>query len=101
MSRKLTREEEASEFDVTPDVDQKFKSAAVKEIINEVLEYKLTGKTYRVDKVEAWVKWITEQIKKRIKDLGFERYKVRFKIVNQYVRAHLHKASKMSASKLH
>ena len=38
----------------------------------------LAGKTYDTAKVADWSKAIADQIKGRIKEMGYDRYKVRF-----------------------
>ena len=45
-------------------------------MIHLTLNDTLGGKTYQVEKVSDWCKKISDGIKARIKDMGYDRYKV-------------------------
>ena len=72
MSRKVTKEEEPS-FQIRPAFEKKFRPGAVKEVIHTILNDTLSGKAYEAEKVGAWCKSISNQIKTKIKDLGYDR----------------------------
>ena len=74
--RKLTKEEEPS-FQIRPAFEQKFRPGAVKEVIHQILNDTLVGKTYEGDRVADWCRDISDGIKMRVKDMGYDRYKVR------------------------
>ena len=63
-------------FQIRPSFDKKFRPGAVKEAIHTILNETLAGKTYEVDKVADWSKDISDQIRTRIKEMGYDRYKV-------------------------
>ncbi|KAJ7521499.1 hypothetical protein O6H91_19G057200 [Diphasiastrum complanatum] len=53
-----------------------FLPGKTKEIIGQVLREKLTGATYDGEAAASWVREIADSIKVRLKDFGFERYKI-------------------------
>ena len=79
--RKLTREEEPNSFQIRPAFEHKFRPGAVKEVIHAVLNDTLLGKTYDGDRVTEWCTSITDTIKKRIKEMGYDRYKIVVEVV--------------------
>ncbi|GAB1610591.1 tctex1 domain-containing protein 2-like isoform X1 [Argonauta hians] len=67
----------ASVFDV-----RVFQPAIVKECIRSVLVEKLTGEEYSPETTPEQTKAIVESIRNKIKDLGYDRYKI---IVQVYI----------------
>ena len=65
-------------FQIRPSFEKKFRPGAVKETIHQILDETLAGKTYDTAKVADWSKDIADQIKGRIKEMGYDRYKVNF-----------------------
>ena len=66
-------------FQIRPSFEKKFRPGAVKETIHQILDETLAGKTYDTGKVADWSKDIADQIKGRIKEMGYDRYKVYFR----------------------
>ena len=66
-------------FQIRPSFEKKFRPGAVKETIHQILDETLAGKTYDTAKVADWSKDIADQIKGRIKEMGYDRYKVKSK----------------------
>ena len=66
-------------FQIRPSFEKKFRPGAVKETIHQILDETLAGKTYDTAKVADWSKDIADQIKGRIKEMGYDRYKVKLK----------------------
>ena len=79
MSRRSQPREEESNFQIRPSFESKFRPGAVKEAIHTVLNEVLTGKAYESEQVGDWSKEIADSIKQRIKEMGYERYKVKIK----------------------
>lgn len=69
-------EQNEPSFQIRPSFDKKFRPGAVKEAIHQILDQTLAGKTYEVKQVAEWSKSIADEIKARIKDMGYDRYKV-------------------------
>ncbi|EEH54608.1 dynein light chain Tctex2b [Micromonas pusilla CCMP1545] len=59
----------------------RFKPGAVKAIIAECLKDKLAGKPYDPDECSMWAREISDEIKQRVKKLGYERYKIVCQVV--------------------
>ncbi|RUS91112.1 hypothetical protein EGW08_001137 [Elysia chlorotica] len=66
---------------IRPNFSQKFRPINVKEMIHVVLGEMLTGKSYNAEETTSWTKDISETIKKRLKDMGHERYKFVVQVV--------------------
>ena len=87
MSRKLTREEQQQQqqqepaFQIRPAFEQKFRPGAVKEAIHRVINDLLVGKAYEADLVAGWCKTISDGIKVRVKEMGYDRYKIVVEVV--------------------
>ena len=69
-------EHQEPSFQIRPSFEKKFRPGAVKETIHSILNETLAGKTYEVDKVAEWSKDISDQIRTKIKEMGYDRYKV-------------------------
>mmetsp|Transcript_67033 Transcript_67033/g.155584 ORF Transcript_67033/g.155584 Transcript_67033/m.155584 type:complete len:128 (-) Transcript_67033:133-516(-) len=61
---------------IHPEYKNKFRPGPAKEIIREVLQSKLAKATYNMDSTQALTKQVADDIKDRIKDLGWPRYKI-------------------------
>ena len=83
-SRKNTREEAEPSFQIRPAFEHKFRAGAVKEVIHAVLNDVLAGKAYEGELVTEWCQKISDGIKSRVKDLGYDRYKVRMFSVGRF-----------------
>uniref|UniRef100_A0A7S0RL31 Dynein light chain n=1 Tax=Chlamydomonas leiostraca TaxID=1034604 RepID=A0A7S0RL31_9CHLO len=66
---------EAAQFAVEPDYKAKFKPSRAKEIIAAVLKTRLTGAVYHADNTSSWAREIADEIKQKLKDEGWNRYK--------------------------
>ncbi|CAG5119723.1 unnamed protein product [Candidula unifasciata] len=60
---------------IRPNFSQKFRPAAVKEVIHLVLTEKLQGKSYSPEDTTVWTKEISDAVKSRLKEMGYDRYK--------------------------
>ncbi|CAH0389788.1 unnamed protein product [Bemisia tabaci] len=75
------QEEESVSFQIRPCLANKFKCEKVKEVIREVLNEKLKGKTYDVAAAGQWSEEIAVMIKDRVKELNYTRYKLMVQVV--------------------
>ncbi|CAD5118116.1 DgyrCDS6855 [Dimorphilus gyrociliatus] len=66
---------------IRPSYQSKFRSAAVKETIHQVLKEHLKEKIYSAEDSMMWTRDISEDIKAKVKDLGYERYKLLVQVV--------------------
>ncbi|KAK3779179.1 hypothetical protein RRG08_037240 [Elysia crispata] len=66
---------------IRPNFSQKFRPINVKEMIHIVLGEMLSGKTYNAEETTSWTKDIADTIKKRLKDMGHDRYKFVVQVV--------------------
>ncbi|KAG1686596.1 Tctex1 domain-containing protein 2 [Nymphon striatum] len=73
--------EDKNTFTIRPDFCQKFKPNDVKECIHLVLNEELNGKIYSPDLVPEWSTAIGDNIRAKIKELGYDRYKFVVQIV--------------------
>ena len=76
MTKRASKEEETSKFQIRPSFESKFKPGAVKEVIHNVLNDVLNGRSYENEYVAEWTKEIADGIKHKIKEMGYDRYKV-------------------------
>ncbi|BFZ00552.1 hypothetical protein BsWGS_03591 [Bradybaena similaris] len=60
---------------IRPNFSQKFRPAAVKEVIHLVLAEKLHGRSYNSEDTTTWTKEIADTVKARLKEMGYDRYK--------------------------
>ncbi|XP_013772186.1 tctex1 domain-containing protein 2-like isoform X1 [Limulus polyphemus] len=74
-------DDSVSTYNIRPSLDQKFRSAPVKECIRLILMEELGDKSYRAEDVPVWTKSIADAIRDKIKELGFERYKMVVQVV--------------------
>mmetsp|Transcript_12671 Transcript_12671/g.35664 ORF Transcript_12671/g.35664 Transcript_12671/m.35664 type:complete len:121 (+) Transcript_12671:313-675(+) len=68
-------------FAVEPGFTEKFKASRAKEIMQEVLKTKLTGTAYHADNTSTWAREISDEIKAKLKDEGWNRYKFVVQVV--------------------
>ena len=59
-----------------PTEDEKFSPAPVKRVIDAVLQERLTGKEYDEADAKEWSIEISEDVKARVKELAYKRYKI-------------------------
>ena len=77
MDRKRGDDQGASNSYMThPAHKEKFPVGKVRGIISEVLNERLTGKSYQADHTSSWTKEISDEVKNRIKGLNLPRYKI-------------------------
>jgi hypothetical protein len=63
-------------YHLGPKEDEKFSVTQVQVIIDEELNKKLTGRMYNSDECKELTQDLSDLIKKRVKELGFRRYKI-------------------------
>ena len=56
--------------------EKKFRPGAVKEAIHQTLNEVLMGQMYENERVTEWCKQISDGVKDRVKEMGYDRYKV-------------------------
>ena len=66
----------ANTYKLGPDEDKRFRCKDVKDIIDSVLEARLKGLLYDPDKCKLLLPSIADEIKEKVKVLGFERFKI-------------------------
>ena len=66
----------ANTYKLGPDQDKRFRCKDVKDAIDSVLESQLKGVPYDADKCKDMLPAIADEIKDRVKLLGFERFKL-------------------------
>eukprot|EP00873_Tetraselmis_striata_P018810 jgi/Tetstr1/439074/TSEL_027564.t1 len=66
---------DGKEFAVEPPFLEKFKASRAKEIVDGVLKAKLTGVVYHADNTSTWAREIADEIKSKLKEEGWSRYK--------------------------
>lgn len=66
---------EATKFALEPKFDKKFRVSRAKEVIGVALREKLTGVEYHADNTSTWAKEISDEIKMKLKEENWERYK--------------------------
>ncbi|XP_075217065.1 dynein light chain Tctex-type protein 2B-like isoform X2 [Lycorma delicatula] len=68
-------------FAMRPSLEEKFKSETVREIIHSVLIEHLKGKVYSAEMADEWVKTISVNIKNKVKELNYKKYKLMVHVV--------------------
>lgn len=66
---------------IRPNFQHKFRPIIVKECLHNVLNDHLTGKTYDAQETTDLTKTIADDIKLKLKDLGYDRYKFIVQVV--------------------
>ncbi|KAG7283704.1 hypothetical protein CRUP_020477 [Coryphaenoides rupestris] len=68
-------------YHLRPNHQHKFKPAVVKACIREILREQLSGVQYDPEEVPGLTCSLAERIKNKLKDAGFERYKIVVQVV--------------------
>ncbi|KAK2161547.1 hypothetical protein NP493_1577g00013 [Ridgeia piscesae] len=66
---------------IRPNFQNKFRAVIVKEAIHNIVMENLDGKSYNGEEVMDWTRAISEQIKVKLRDLGYIRYKFVVQVV--------------------
>ncbi|XP_037326649.1 dynein light chain Tctex-type protein 2B isoform X2 [Pungitius pungitius] len=66
---------------IRPNPQNKFKPAIVKECIREIVRERLSGKRYEPEEVPELSRSLAESIKDRVKNAGFDKYKLVVQVV--------------------
>ncbi|KAK7483857.1 hypothetical protein BaRGS_00024874 [Batillaria attramentaria] len=69
------QERDGNTYVIRPNFQHKFRPVMVKEMIHMVLTDQLAGKTYDPESTTEWTKNISDTIKSKLKDMGYDRYK--------------------------
>ncbi|XP_068810485.1 dynein light chain Tctex-type protein 2B isoform X2 [Struthio camelus] len=73
--------EAGNTYSLRPGFQRRFKSSTVKECIHAILKEKLTNVQYIPEEMPQLTKSLSEMIKDRLKDEGFDRYKMVVQVV--------------------
>ncbi|XP_014681403.1 PREDICTED: tctex1 domain-containing protein 2-like [Priapulus caudatus] len=75
--------EEPSEhtYMIRPNFQHKFRPIAVKDCIHEILRNELAGKEYDPEEVSELTKQLSTEIKEKLKELEYERYKIVVQVI--------------------
>lgn len=68
-------EREGNTYVIRPNFQHKFRPVMVKEMIHVVLTEQLGGKTYDAENTTEWTKNISDTIKLKLREMGYDRYK--------------------------
>ncbi|KAM4772185.1 dynein light chain Tctex-type protein 2B [Rhinophrynus dorsalis] len=68
-------------YTIRPNFQHKFRSTTVKECIHSVLKEELNNKQYVPEEVPSLTRFLSETIKDKLKDMGFDRYKMVVQVV--------------------
>ncbi|KAG8581604.1 hypothetical protein GDO81_007733 [Engystomops pustulosus] len=68
-------------YPVQPQFSCRFKTAAVKDCIRSVLKEELRSKQYIPEEVPQLTRFLSETIKDKLKEMGFDRYKMVVQVV--------------------
>ncbi|XP_076135323.1 dynein light chain Tctex-type protein 2B [Alosa pseudoharengus] len=71
----------ANTYLIRPNYQHKFKAGVVKECIREILRDNLTGLQYDPQQSPILSKTLADTIKEKLKEVGFERYKMVVQVV--------------------
>ncbi|KAG5276507.1 hypothetical protein AALO_G00132840 [Alosa alosa] len=71
----------ANTYLIRPNYQHKFKAGVVKECIREILRDNLTGLKYDPQQSPILSKTLADTIKEKLKEVGFERYKMVVQVV--------------------
>ncbi|XP_069473588.1 dynein light chain Tctex-type protein 2B [Ambystoma mexicanum] len=66
---------------IRPNYQHKFRPSTVKEMIHAILKAELANKMYNPDDVPQMTKSLSESIKNKLKDMGYDRYKMVVQVV--------------------
>ncbi|NWZ14048.1 TC1D2 protein, partial [Agelaius phoeniceus] len=68
-------------YSLRPSLQHRFKSSTVKECIRAILKEKLTDVQYKPEEMPELTKSLSDTIKDRLKEEGFDRYKMVVQVV--------------------
>jgi len=74
-------EDLSNSYNIRPNFKHKFRPAAVKAIIHDVLNEELSGKQYNSEEATSWSKHISDTVKDKLKELELDRYKFIVQVV--------------------
>ena len=75
VKKDLVEEEASHSYSLRPKMQQKFRSNDVKELIHGILITKLADKSYNTETCTDLAKSICAEIKEKLKQLNYDRYK--------------------------
>ncbi|XP_046573131.1 dynein light chain Tctex-type protein 2B-like isoform X1 [Haliotis rubra] len=81
MGEENASESSSNTYIIRPNFQHKFRPVTVKEMIHVVLAEHLTGKVYNSEETTELTKTISDDIKTKLKDLGYDRYKFIVQVV--------------------
>ncbi|XP_067011097.1 dynein light chain Tctex-type protein 2B isoform X2 [Anabrus simplex] len=70
-----------SNFQIRPGYDELFRPDNVKEVIHDVLHDGLRGKVYSEESADVWAKSIADNLRNKVRDMGYPRYKLIVQVV--------------------
>ncbi|XP_044147476.1 dynein light chain Tctex-type protein 2B [Bufo gargarizans] len=68
-------------YSIRPNFQHKFRAAAVKDCIRSVLKEELKSKQYIPEEIPPLTRFLSETIKDKLKEMGFDRYKMVVQVV--------------------
>ncbi|KAL8593911.1 hypothetical protein ACOMHN_048348 [Nucella lapillus] len=74
-------EKNGNTYVIRPNFQHKFRPAAVKDMIHMVLTSTLSDKLYESESATEWTKAISDTIKDKLQDMGYDRYKFIVQVV--------------------
>ncbi|XP_041125753.1 dynein light chain Tctex-type protein 2B-like isoform X1 [Polyodon spathula] len=66
---------------IRPNFQHKFKPATAKECIHQILKEELVSKQYDPEQVPALTRALSEAVKDKLKEMGYDRYKLVVQVV--------------------
>ncbi|XP_076454210.1 dynein light chain Tctex-type protein 2B-like [Babylonia areolata] len=74
-------EKDGNTYVIRPNFQHKFRPAAVKDMIHMVVTEHLSGKAYDSECATDWTKSISDTIKDKLQEMGYDRYKFIVQVV--------------------
>ncbi|KAM4693647.1 dynein light chain Tctex-type protein 2B [Discoglossus pictus] len=68
-------------YSIRPNFQHKFRTATVKECIRSVLREELQNRQYIPEEIPQLTRLLSDTIKDKLKDMGFDRYKIAVQVV--------------------
>ncbi|XP_063352342.1 dynein light chain Tctex-type protein 2B isoform X2 [Pelmatolapia mariae] len=72
---------ESDTYHIRPNHQQKFRPAVVKECIREIVRERLSGVQYNPEEVPELTRSLADSVKDKIKNAGFDKYKLVVQVV--------------------
>ncbi|KAL4608182.1 tctex1 domain-containing protein 2-like [Arapaima gigas] len=72
---------ERNTYIIGPDPQRKFKAAVAKQCIHNIITEALTGRQYDPQEVSALSRTLADSIKDKLKEAGFDRYKLVVQVI--------------------